>query len=236
MILEGALSVKSALTYQRRVIHEIILPTKLSKDQGYIYHLAKKNNVKITQKDDVTSLVTGRTHGGVLAIVEAVPLDQVFLCEGLALIVEGIDDPFNLGMIMRTAAISGFKTIITNTKDFYDHEAIVVKSSAGMSEFLNWIRSSNIPSVIEQFQKKNYKLVCAQRSDESKPFDEVCYPPQVILAIGGEKRGLSKEILNLSFMQIVIEYPSSQRVALSAVSAASILTYHLGRQCIRDII
>lgn len=236
MILEGALSVKSALTYQRRVIHEVILPTKLSKDQGYIYHLAKKINVKVTQKDDVTSLVTGRTHGGVLAIVEAVPLDQIFPCEGLALIVEGVDDPFNLGMIMRTAAISGFKTIITNTKDFYEHEAIVVKSSAGTSEVLNWIRSSNIPSVIELYHKQNYKLVCAQRSDESKPFDEVNYPSQVILAIGGEKRGLSKEILRHSFMQVVIEYPSSQRVALSAVSAASILTYHLGRHCIRDII
>jgi 23S rRNA (guanosine2251-2'-O)-methyltransferase len=236
MILEGALSVKSALTYQRRVIQEVILPTKLSKDQGYIYHLAKKHNIKVTQKDDVSSLVTGRTHGGVLAIVEPIAIDQAFPLEGLVLIVEGVDDPFNLGMIMRTAAISGFKTIITNTKDFYDNEATVVKSSAGMSEALNWIRSSNIPSVIEQYHKKNYRLICAQRSDASKPFDRVQYPSNLILAIGGEKRGLSKEILDLSFMHVVIEYPSTQRVALSAVSATSILTYHIGRQLIRDIL
>lgn len=93
MILEGALSVKAALTYQRRKIHEVILPLKLSKDQAYIYHLAKKNNIKVKQLDDVSHLTTGRTHGGVLAVVEAIPFNVQPSFKGLVLIVEGVDDP-----------------------------------------------------------------------------------------------------------------------------------------------
>lgn len=236
MILEGALSVKAALTYQRRVIHEVILPLKLSKDQAYIYHLCKKNNVKVRQSDDVSELVSGRTHGGVLAIVEAMATHQTPSFKGLVLVVEGVDDPFNLGMIMRTSAISGFTTIITNTKDFYDNEATIVKSSAGMSESLEWIRSDDIPSLLKQYKKLGYSCFVAQRSDQSKPFDQVKYSQKSILAIGGEKRGLSKDILDLSDTHIVIDYPSTQRIALSAVSATSILTYHIGRQLTCDIL
>lgn len=236
MILEGALSVKAALTYQRRIIHEVILPLKLSKDQAYIYHLCKKNNVKVSQSDDVSEYVNGRTHGGVIAMVEPIAFHKKPSFKGLILVVEGVDDPFNLGMIMRTAAISGFSTIITNTKDFYDNETIVVKSSAGMSEALEWIRSDDIPSLLKQYKVNGYSCFVAQRSDQSQPFDKVKYSKKSILAIGGEKRGLSKEILMLSDVHVVIEYPSSQKIALSAVSATSIMTYHIGRQLTCDIL
>lgn len=229
MILEGALSVKAALTYQRRKIHEVILPLKLSKDQAYIYHLAKKNNIKVKQLDDVSHLTTGRTHGGVLAVVEAIPFNVQPSFKGLVLIVEGVDDPFNLGMIMRTTAISGYTTIITNTKDFYIHEATIVKSSAGMSEALEWIRSDDIPSLLKAFKTKGYHTYAAQRSEQSAAFDRIKYRAPSVLAVGGEKRGLSKDILELCDNHVVIEYPSNQRVALSAVSATSILTYHIGR-------
>lgn len=229
MILEGALSVKAALTHQRRVIHEVYLPRKLSKDQTYIAQLAKQHHIKLIQTDSIEHLTSGRTHGGVCAVVEAIPLNTTPSFKGLVLVVEGVDDPFNLGMIMRTTAISGFKTIITNTKDFYDNEATIVKSSAGMSEALEWIRCDDIPTLLKQYKKLNYTCVCAQRSETSVPFDKVTYARKTVLAIGGEKRGLSQDILALSDKHIALIYPSHHKIALSAVSATSILTYHIGR-------
>lgn len=229
MILEGALSVKAALTHQRRVIHEVYLPRNLSKDQTYIASLAKQKQVKVIQTDNIEHLTSGRTHGGVCAVVEAIPINKTPSFKGLVLVVEGVDDPFNLGMIMRTTAISGFKTIITNTKDFYDNEATIVKSSAGMSEALEWIRCDDIPALLKRYKKLNYTCVCAQRSEAAVPFDKIEYAKKTILAIGGEKRGLSHEVLALSDKYISLVYPSNHKIALSAVSATSILTYHIGR-------
>lgn len=228
MIIEGALSVKAVIESQKRVIQHLIMDkNKDTRDSRYILRLCEKNKVPVILEDRATidELASGKTHGGI--IVECGPRiyeTKSVKNEDLVLVVEGIEDPFNLGMIFRSAYIMGVSTVMTPIRDFGLSEPVLVKASAGTSERLRWMSSE----LINQYS--DFQVVAAQRHPEAVSLSMVDFKKPTVLCIGGEKRGLSKEILAQSDVYMTINYPSHARIALSAVSATAMSLYEISRQ------
>ena len=234
MIIEGSLSVKSAIENSKRVINKVFLSEgKRSKDIQYIKHLCYKHNIdfELISKEAIGELAIGKTHGGVIADVgfraKETLKDHVY---GNVLLVEGVEDPYNLGMMLRTCAAAGFKTIITNERDYQESEAIILKSSAGASESLVWLRTDDFVVLLQELKQKDYEVVSALRSNQSIPYDQHQYHHRTCLCIGGERRGLSKGVIENSDVLTHITYDTNVKIALSAVSATAVIAFEIVRQ------
>src|SRR5690554_28963 len=175
-------------------------------------------------------MASGQTHGGVLADVGYRNNEVLDVESGDILLVEGIEDPYNLGMVIRTALAANFKTIITNYREYSESEAIILKASAGASEAICWVASDDITREIKMIKDSEIPIISALRSDESLEYDAIAYPKQVCLCVGGEKRGLSKSIISASDTFVHILYNNEVKVALTSVAATAVLTFEVVRQ------
>ena len=105
---------------------------------------------------------------------------------------------------------------------------VVCRSSAGASELFP-VYKGDISSVLDVFIKKGYKIVCAEeKTDNILGKCELKKP--ILLIVGGEKRGISKQILEKADMLIKIEYDREFNASLSAASATTMFAYEIMRQ------
>ena len=84
--------------------------------------------------------------------------------------------------------------------------------------------SENEADVVKAFHEKGYRIVCADL-DNSKPMKDADLTRPLLLAIGGEKRGLSKELLENADEIVRIDYGRPFKESLSAASASAILAF-----------
>ena len=148
MILEGSLSVKAALQNGRRKVHRLLIDEKKKdRDTGYILFLAKEMNIPVERckREDLDAMAVGKTHGGVLAETGSRIYQDLSEClnseNPFVVFLEGIEDPFNLGYIARTLAAVGCSGVVMPERDFSYSESVILKSSAGASERINWVMS-----------------------------------------------------------------------------------------------
>lgn len=233
MIFEGALSVKAILESQKREIHGVYLNhKKKSKDINYILHLCHKHNVKVNRVDEqrIDELAIGHTHGGILIDADKRRVEALDLSHDFYLYLEGIEDPYNIGSIIRTASIAGVKTILLSNRDYSQMENTILKSSAGTSERINWIVCDDEAKNLIQLKQANIRCIGALRNIKATDLHQTDFVEPLCLCIGGEKRGLSKPIIDCCDAFVQINYPTSIKVALSSVASASIICFEVVRQ------
>ncbi len=234
MIIEGSLSVKAAIENKKRTINNVLISEgKKSKDIQYIKHLCYKNNIhfEYKSKETINEIAIGRTHGGVIADVDYRFNETIEdINQGNVLLVEGVEDPYNLGMMLRTCAAAGFVAVITNDRDYQDSEATILKASAGASDALIWVRTDNFKLQLEKIKSRGYQVVSALRSHLSISYDQHQYSDKTCLCVGGERRGLSKDVIEASDMLVHILYDSNVKIALSSVSATAVIAFEIVRQ------
>ena len=221
MILEGALSVKAALQSGRRTVNQLLIDEKKKdRDTAYILRLAKEKNipVKRMKREELNEMAVGKTHGGVLAETQARQYQELSVCleteKPFVVFLEGIEDPFNLGYIARTLAAVGCSGLVMPERDLSTSESVILKSSAGASERINWIMSKNPVEDLRTLKNAGLKCLCAYRDNAVEMYDADFIEP-VVLCIGGEMRGLSRDVLNESDVNLVIPYSTDFRNALT---------------------
>lgn len=236
-LFEGKISVKALLKAKNREIVKILIDEKKKdKDIHYIKKIASLDGipVELKSKEEINSLCSGKTHGGVVAyakerkyqcLKDVLDKKNVFLA-----FVEGIEDPFNFGYVIRNLYAAGVDGIIVSERNWSQAASTLAKSSAGASEFVSMFVSSNYEETFQQLKQHHIKIVCAQRDDASIEMYDYDYTQSICICIGGEKRGLSKIVLENSDQNVFIPYRSDFRNALSASSASTILAYEVVRQ------
>lgn len=235
-ILEGKISVKAAIFSPYRKVDEIIVDKqKKDRDTAFIIHKAKEHNipVKLEDREKINLLCTGKTHGGVIALCQQrsfQQLEQLIHKDCFIAFVEGVEDPFNFGFVLRSLYAAGVDGIIMPPRNWTSAAATLAKSSAGASEALKMVISENIEESLIALQQKHVKIVCANRDDSAIEMYDYNYQQSICICIGGEKRGLSKSILKISDQNVYIPYQNDFKNALSAASAATILAFEVVRQ------
>lgn len=236
MIVEGSLSTKAVLESGQRPCTRLILDAeKHSKDISYIKALAYKRALPIVlmAKDELAALAQGRSHGGVLLECGARKFSSLASLEmnrhSLVLCLEGINDPYNLGMILRSAYAYGVSMVLLDDYDFKASEAIVIKASAGAYERLNISRSATLGKTLAQLKQSGIPVVSCARFPGAKSLAEVTLELPICICVGGEMRGLSRDVLDQSDRLVYLPYTQKVHSALTAVNAASIVLYEIQR-------
>ena len=238
IVLEGALSIKAALKYKRRQIEVVYLDEskKQTKDLDYIENLCHREKVlfKRVSADEIRIMATGKTHGGLIALAKNRTLSSIESVikkeKGFILLLEGIEDPFNLGQIFRTAAIAGVDAILMGERQLENAQSTLMKSSAGLFDAIDLVMSEDLPKTITFLKEHGYVFAVTYRNEHSIDYLDYDFTRNVLLGIGGEMRGLSSAVMNELDDAVMITYPTDLKVALNAVSASAVLCFEVARQ------
>ncbi|HKV95557.1 MAG TPA: RNA methyltransferase [Candidatus Angelobacter sp.] len=183
--------------------------------------------------DDVfSSAVSTESPQGIAALVKLKPAKLEDLLEQipsapLLLGVAGLQDPGNLGTIIRSAEAFGARAVLLGEKTVSHFNPKAVRASAGSlfrQPLLRVKLAETIPLV-----KQHGVRVLATSSHKGKPLQEASFTGAAMIVIGNEGAGVPHEVLSLADELITV--PHSPRVeSLNAGIAASILLYEASRQ------
>ncbi len=190
--------------------------------------------VKDVAREKLDTLSQGLNHQGVIAFTAALDyatVEDIFARAGdeplFVVIADGIEDPHNLGAIIRSADAAGAHGVIIPKRHGAGLTAAVLKASAGAAEHLPVARVSNLAATVEALKKKNVWIYAADMEGEA--WCTVDYAGAVALIIGSEGSGVSHLLKARS--DVVVSLPMCGQVnSLNASVAAGILLYEITRQ------
>jgi len=139
------------------------------------------------------------------------------------LALDGIHNPQNLGMIIRSSAGGNIDALILPSKHSAQITPLVMKASAGTLFKLPIIKSKNFYKTLEKFQNNNSKLFTLS-SHVTKSYKDEVYPKKTVFILGNESEGVSSEVEKLSNASISI--PMRRGVeSLNVAVTASLLAF-----------
>ena len=220
----------------RKILSILIDRSRVKQKRAEIRFLEAKSkllNFDIQYVDEVTidSMTVGRTHGGIVAQCSARQLpilsnDNV-LDRGVYFILEGIEDPYNFGYAVRSLYAAGVDGVIVGARNWMGAAGVVARSSAGCSEMMD-IYVSEPLDAIDILSAKGYRILCAGIRDSESLFDtDLSLPLCVVL--GGEKRGISRSVLDRAEKIVRIDYGSSFGGSLSTAASAAVFGFEILR-------
>lgn len=242
-VMEGMQSIRSVIAGNQdgvndRKIREVLVDRRkvktLSRELGWLKRVSDGMGFSIRECDEaeIDGLSLGRTHGGILALCSErtiPPLDPAKINEnGFYAMIEGIEDPYNFGYALRSLYAAGVDGIVLDERNWMSAAGVVARSSAGASELFP-VFTAKPTDAADRFREKGYQIVCADRDTQNTLEDTVIRFP-VFLVVGGERRGISRALLDRADLKVKISYGREFRASLSAASAATILAYEIFRQ------
>lgn len=208
---------------------------KISKEVGYLRAVSVKYGFELVEStaEEIEKYTVGSSHGGLIAICaeRTIPClnSETSLPErGFFVMIQGIEDPYNFGYALRSLYACGCDGVILGERNWMSAAGVVSRSSAGASELFNIYRADELDAA-KIFKEHGYTIVSAdERTDNVLGKTEIKLP--VLLIVGGEKRGISRSLLELCDVLIKIPYSRDFCASLSAASAATMFAYEIMRQ------
>lgn len=162
----------------------------------------------------------GAVHQGVVALGAShrfVDLDD--LPEGAPLVIlDGVEDPHNLGAIVRTAHAAGFGAVVVPERRAAGLTETVAKAAAGALERLPVARVGNLSQALEQLKKRGYWLYgLDERGD--RDYDKAEYAEPAAFVLGGEGKGLHEMIRRRC--DFLVRIPMAGHISSLNVSVAA---------------
>ena len=175
---------------------------------------------------------TTERHQGVIAYVAPYAyfeLDEVvnnleINKDTTLLILDHIEDPHNLGAIIRTAEASGVKAIIIPKRRAAVVSQTAVKASAGAIEHMPVIRVSNLTDAIKKLKEKGFWIAGTTLAERSEDYTKIAKDVPLAIVIGNEGEGMSKVVTNEC--DFLYHLPMLGKIhSLNASVAAGIIMY-----------
>ncbi len=236
--LAGVNSIMEAMRGKRRVHKIFIQEGRGGKRIENLIKLAHKKGVFCQQVDKqrLDGMYTTANHQGVVALVDGYQysspeeiLEQAAL-KGeppFVLILDGIEDPQNMGAIIRTAECAGVHGVIIPQHNTVEMTAAVVRASAGAVEHMMVTRVTNLVNCIKDLKKQGLWVVGADLDGDS--YCHASIPSPTALVVGGEGKGIRKLVRENCDMLVSIPM-SGEITSLNASVAAGIIIYEVIRQ------
>jgi 23S rRNA (guanosine2251-2'-O)-methyltransferase len=245
-IIEGLTSIRAVLQAQSdasslndrkilKIIYDKARYSKIYKTVNYLRAKSYELGFEVIESSDeeISSLCIGNSHGGIIAVCSPRTIPELddkrpISNNGFYVMIQGIEDPYNFGYALRSLYSCGASGIILPQRNWMTAAGVVCRASAGASELFD-IYTSDALDAVNFFKQKGYKIVCADlETDNELNSTELKFP--IFLVVGGEKRGISKALLELSDTIVKIPYARSFDASLSAASATTILGYEIMKQ------
>jgi 23S rRNA (guanosine2251-2'-O)-methyltransferase len=239
--LTGIHAVREALAAQRPVQSVLISRGRHGDRLEEIVRLARRNGVPVRfeERPQVDRAAGTRDHQGVVALIAAeatVSLEELLAthaasgstASGLLVLLDGVEDPQNLGAIIRTALTAGADGVVIPERRAAGLTEAAVRASAGAAAHLRVARVTNLVRAMEEIKEAGYWLVGLDEHAEKRHTDIDLSGP-IALVLGGEGRGLHHLVKERC--DFVVSIPTSGPVrSLNVSVAAGVVLFEVVRQ------
>ena len=227
-IIEGAKIVKEAIEENANIKNIFISEEALNSElvEKQLKSVIEAENYIVVPNNIFKLISDVEKPQGVLAVVEKnmynITIDYK---QDIILILDNIQDPGNLGTIIRTADSVGLTQILVSkgTVDCYNSK--VLRSTMGAIFRVNIIEKDNLEKSIEKIKQNNFKVITTSLEAEKSIYDLNLNKTAIV--IGNEANGVSKEIIDLADEKAIIPMKGKTESLNAAVATGVILYEHL---------
>ena len=229
-LIEGVKLIKEAIQ-EKAKIEKIIVCDECERteiiSQDLMYEIAKYDCIYVTKKifEYITEV---KTPQGILAIIKKESNEKkIDYNQDIIIALDGIQDPGNLGTILRTVDSVGLKQILVSkdTADCYNPK--VVRSTMGAIFRVKVIECEDLEKTLKEMKKHKYSILTTSLQTENSIYD-VKYKKDVIV-IGNEANGVTEKIQNLADKKVKIPMLGKTE-SLNASVATGVILYEYVRQ------
>jgi 23S rRNA (guanosine2251-2'-O)-methyltransferase len=176
--------------------------------------------VRFEQRSSLDRLAGSSAHQGVVALGAArkyAGLDSAASAD-LVVVLDGVEDPHNLGAIVRTAHAAGAGSIIVPERRAAGVTDVVAKAAAGALEHLPIARVTNINRALEDLKKRGFWIYgLDERGTET--YDQAEYSTPTAFVLGGEGKGLHEQVRK--HCDVLVRIPMAGKISSLNVSVAA---------------
>lgn len=237
-LIEGRNAVLELLRSDRAV-DKLFLASGMGSRMQDVFALAKSKGITIQECDrrKLDSMSITHSHQGVIAQAAAheyAELDDLFAKaeslgeEPLFVVLDGIEDPHNLGAIIRSAESAGAHGVIIPKRRASGLTAVAARASAGALEHILVHKATNLAQTVELLKERGVWIFGAE-ADGTVPLYEADFKGATAIVIGSEGLGISRIIKDKC--DFVVSIPMRGKVnSLNASNAAAVLLYEAVRR------
>lgn len=229
-LIEGIKLIKEAVEEKAKIKLIVVCEESIEDgdiDQKLLYEIAKYDCIYVNKK--VFSILTDvQNPQGILAVIEKKNNEEnINYKEDIIVVLDGIQDPGNLGTILRTIDSVGLSQVIVSKETADSYNPKVVRSTMGAIFRVNVIESEDLLKTLKNLKKHKYKIMATSLETNNSIYD-VEYNKKVIV-IGNEANGVSKNVLEYADEKIKIPMLGKTE-SLNASVATSIILYEYVRR------
>ena len=234
--LTGFHAVEEALAAGRALDRIVIARGRHGERVEAVVQLARSKSVPVRfeERSQIDRLAGTREHQGIAALAAAKPaleLEDMLAAktpQGLLVLLDGIEDPHNLGAIVRTALAAGAHGVVIPERRAVGLTDTVERASAGALAHLPVARVKNLVRAMEEMKEAGYWLIGLDERAEKK-YTEADFSGQVGIVLGSEGEGLHE--LTRKRCDFLVSIPTSGPVrALNVSVAAGVVLFEVVRQ------
>jgi 23S rRNA (guanosine2251-2'-O)-methyltransferase len=221
-ILSGIHAVREALVARRPLDRLVVAQGAAGPRLQELIELARKAQVPVRfdPRSSLDRLAGSAAHQGVVALGAASRYAALEDAAGAELLVvlDGVEDPHNLGAIVRTAHAAGAGAVVIPERRSASVTDVVAKAAAGALEYVPIVRVTNINRALEELKRRDYWIYgLDERGGEA--YDRIEYATPTVIVLGGEGKGLHEQVRN--HCDALVRIPMAGKIASLNVSVAA---------------
>ena len=189
----------------------------------------RKVPVRFEPRSALERVASGTVHQGVIAHAAAAAIATMSDAAGdLIIVLDHIEDPHNLGAVVRTANAVGAGSVVIPDRRSAGLGETVAKAAAGALEYTKLVKVNNINRALDDFKEKGYWIYGLDERGATPHFETVFTTPTVMV-LGGEGKGLAEHTRR--HCDFLVKIPMFGKISSLNVSvAAGIVLYEWRRQ------
>ncbi len=224
-IVEGIKMVKEAINENQ----EIAL---IAIREDFKIDFDTKNTKIVTISNKIFNDISDvKTPQGILAVIKKNQNNQIETNSDYILALDSLQDPGNMGTIIRTADSANINQIIINKTTVDPYSPKVIRSTMGAIYRTNIIEVEDLKATLKEMKLKGFQIITTDLKATQSIYD-INYNNKTVVVIGNEANGVSQEILQTADKKVIIPMLGKTE-SLNASIAASIMIYEYVRQKIQ---
>ena len=232
-IIFGLHSSVAAILNKNRNIKKIIMTKEVLKKNKELFESIENVERQILDRKKIDSLIGEKVHQGIVVYSEKLSkkvISDIKNDEDLVIVLDSLNDPQNVGSIIRTAYAFDVQTIIYTKHNSFEISPFLIKSASGAFEKVKLVEVTNLNKAIKFLKKNNFWIVGL----DSKSDNEITTVPNDLkkaVILGSENKGIKKLLLDNCDFKVKINIKKSTLIdSLNVSNAAAITMFELRKK------
>jgi 23S rRNA (guanosine2251-2'-O)-methyltransferase len=236
--IEGYVSVEAAVRAGNRPVEIIyVRQDKWDSSARQLQRLAQEAGVPLERVNakTIAEIASGHSHGGIVARVgphrfQSLPALLEDRPNPCVVMIDGVEDPYNFGQTVRALYAAGISGLVVRPRNWLSAADIVTRASAGATEWMPIAVAETLEEAAEFFSSQGLLVACAVHDEAAVSIYKADLTRPLFLAVGGEKRGITRSFLSRVELPLFIPYGRPFGRSLGTAGSVAVLAFEIMRQ------